>query len=499
MKLARITQILGWSLLVLAYLGLVWQQVRYGIEYDEGSNLSLINNFASGNGYASTGLSWVWYVPFDPGASTGPTVIMPSSFVWWATDGNLALSRLVPLVLFALLPISLGLLFGRIFGNWAALVAASSPLMLAVGIADISTVSLVPGRFIGEFVGTAFLASMALAFDRKKLFIAGLSGGLAISSKFNFALPVLVVLSVWLIWRWSTESRPTGRNFLSVTSGLLLPLLAFEVFKFSQLGTAGYIDSSKAYVAYLLNQGGNYPTPPLSEVVSDRLAALSQTLSPFALLLLIALVIISVLSVNRSVNLAPSLFSLGPVLLVVSGISILLWWLFSAPQNSPRLGLPTLLLILPVILVGSYSVLFSNWSVSTGRKAIVWKVLISTYSVMGLLILLAQGTIAAGNAFGERLMNDQKGASQAILNSGTPSLPYEFIWNLSQFQLLTGIPLESKPGVDAPSVLVYDSIHARVATGIDDARELLPFCDLVLYSSVNAVVCTPLPVNDVSK
>jgi hypothetical protein len=86
-------------------------------------------------------------------------------------------------------------------------------------------------------------------------------------------------------------------------------------------------------------------------------------------------------------------------------------------------------------------------------------------------------------------MQDQRGAAVAILGSGTPSLPNIFIWNLGQFQLLTGVPSETQPGVEPPSVLVFDSIQARYAAGRDDAREMLDECGKVLFASVGAVVC----------
>jgi hypothetical protein len=42
----QLVLILGWVLTGAAYLALAWQQVRYGIEYDEGTSLNVINNFA---------------------------------------------------------------------------------------------------------------------------------------------------------------------------------------------------------------------------------------------------------------------------------------------------------------------------------------------------------------------------------------------------------------------------------------------------------------------
>lgn len=483
---------IGWGLLAFAYATVVWQQVRYGIEYDESTNLNLIDNFANGRGYATTGQTWLWYEPFNPGASTGPSVIFPSSFVWWLTDGNLAWTRLVPLGLFALLPTALAVLFGRIFGAWAALVAAASPLVLAVNLPDISTVSLVPGRFIGEFAGAAFIAALALALQRQRPFVAGLMGGLAVLSKFNFLFPVLIGLTTWWLVTWLRQSRPSMAQVMASLGGLALPLVLFEAFKFLQLGFSDYVDSTKAYIYYLINQGGDYPSAPLNERVPERLAGLTETMAPWTLLFVLTLLIATALLVGRTAPQGPSLLTVGPLILVTSGLSILLWWLLSSPQDSPRLGLPVILLITPVLLVAAFSAIFQRWSSGTDRVSRSWRLLTVVLVTAGFALIAYQGIAAAQNDFGARMMAEQEEAAEAIVQSGTPSLPYEFMGHLAHFQLLTGIPSVTKPDSPEPTIRVLDSIRARIFLGKDDARELVEECGPVLYSSQAALICRPL-------
>ena len=480
----------GWSLIVIAYAAVFRQQLQYGIEYDESTSLNVINNIATGFGYATTGLSWGWYVPFDPGASTGPALLLPSAFMWWATDGSLMWARLIPLALFMLLPVSLGLIFSRNLGKWPPLVAAASPLALAVDIPDLSSVSLVPGRFIGEFVGAAFLATMALFLQRRRMFVAGIFGGLAVMTKFNFLFPAIVGMAAWwLFFTWLDQSSPSPRRMLSWLGGFASPILAFELFKFVDLGYSDWFASSKAYAAYLMNQGGNYPTDPLSEKLPERLASLLETISAPSLILLLLILFALALRALSPLATDKTVLPPGVVVLSAASVAILMWWLLSAPQDSARLGIPALLLGLPVVLVAGFHAVFQREPGSLGRAKGAHRTVATGLALLGLFTLAYQAVMAITNDFGSRLMADQVAAARAILDSETPSLPNTFIWHLGQFQLLTGIPTETKPGVAPPTVEIYDSIRARVDTGIDDARELTGTCGTVLFSSPNAVVC----------
>ena len=257
-------------LVLIAYASLAWQQLRYGIEYDESANLNLVKNVADGVGYATTGLNYGWLVPFDPGASTGPALLIPGAFFWHISGGALWFVRLVPLLYFALYLGCLWLIFKPIAGRWAALIAVAAPLCLSVGKADISTVSLVPGRYVGEFTAVAFAVLMVLLITRRHPLLAGLAGSLAMLTKFNFALPVVAIVVVWQVGLWIRGEQAQGRALLKALAGLVIPLLLFEVFRLTQLGFGGYLPNVKAYVAWLGGQAGGESAPMLETLGRRR-------------------------------------------------------------------------------------------------------------------------------------------------------------------------------------------------------------------------------------
>ncbi len=487
------------SLIGIAYACLIWQQLRYGIEYDEGSNLTVVQNFAAGRGYVSTGINYGWLKAFDPGASTGPTLLMPGALLWYLSGGVLWLVRVVPILYFLLYAGCLGWLFTSIAGRWAGLLAVASPLVLSVAKADISTVSLVPGRYVGEIAAVAFTVLMVVLIYRDRPLLAGIAGGLAVQTKFNFALPILAVALVWIAGAWLRKEPRRGVAILRMAAGLALPTLLFEVFRFTQLGLAGYVASVKDYIVWLGGQAGNESAPML-ETMGRRIGGLADTLSVGGALLLVAAGAIVVLGVfapliSSARAASPEETRINPrafdpvVALVFSAGVMLLWWALVPPEKLPRAGMPIILLAAPVLVVSALLVLSALVRGSRGRPRIALVTLSAAVAGASCLVVAAQAWTAIGNDFGHRLYSEQQSGTQAIIDSGTPSIPNVWIWNLAQFQILTGIPSETKPGVAKPTVQVFDSIRARTDHGVDDARAFLDECSTVLYASQSVVVC----------
>ena len=484
----------------LAYACLAWQQLRYGIEYDESTNLTVIKNVAEGNGYATTGASLGWYREFDPGASTGPALLLPGAAAWFVSGGVLWIVRIVPLLFFVVYLGSLAWLFTRLAGRWAGLIAVASPLVLSVGLADISTVSLVPGRYVGEFTAVAFTVLMAALIYRRQPLLAGIAGGLAIQTKFNFALPIAVVLLVAVLGSWLRHDRGLRPHVTRLVLGVLIPTLLFEVYRLVSLGPSGYRTSVREYASYLLGQSAA-GSESLAETIGHRLAGLLGTLSAGGALLLLlatAIVILGVFASSDSgsadsavarTNVSDGSWFDPVVGLLGAAGSVLLWWTTSAGQDSPRLGLPVILLAAPVLGVAALVVLSRLLSSSQGRTQTAATAFATLVGMGAGLFILSQGWTAATSSFGERLLADQVAAADALTSSGTPSLPHESMWHLSHLQLLSGIPSEDKPGIEKPTVRVFDSIRARVEYAVDDARAFEGECPSVIFASRGVLVC----------
>jgi len=256
----------------------------------------------------------------------------------------------------------------------------------------------------------------------------------------------------------------------------------------------------REYASYLLSQS-SADSEPLAERIGHRLAGLLGTLSAGGALLLLLATAIVILGVFASSNSGaadsaadrrdvPDGFWFDPVVgLLGAAASVLLLWTISAGQDSPRLGLPVILLAAPVLCVAALVVLSRLVSSSQGWTQTA-ATAFSTLVGMGTgLFILSQGWTAATSGFGTRLLSEQVAAGEVLKESGTPSLPKSLIWHLGQLQLLTGIPSETRPGVGKPTVLVFDSIRARTEFGIYDARMFSGECSVVLYESPSVLVC----------
>ena len=495
---SRFALYVGYGLLALAYLALAWQQLRYGIEFDEGFNLTVVRNMASGLGYSTTGIvPWTWEVPFDPNASTGPTLLLPASLVWFLTGGSLEATRIVPFVFFLALVVALGLLFYRVAGRWAALIAAGSPLLLSVAKEDISTVSLVPGRFVGEITATACLVGMAVLLSSRRPLLAGLAGGMAIQAKLHFALPVVVTLGTWWLLERKFGRQVGGQALVRLGLGLTLPAIAFEAFRFASLGPGGYLPSIKNLGGWLLGQGASAGYESMLDSAGRRLGGLLAVMSLLgALLLLTALatLVFNALTAGFGIHSAASSSEhptgIIPLVALLTGTSVLFaWWMFYPPEKLPRVGTPILLILIPTLLVAAFvSLKRSSYSASRLGRFFGW-VSATVSGALGLLLVITQMFTALNNDFGARLLTEQRAASAVIRDSGTPSLPMEWIWNLAQFQILADVPSQTNPDVDPPTVLVFDSIRARTDYGVDDARVFTQTCDQVLFESQAVVIC----------
>jgi hypothetical protein len=496
---ATILFIAASALVGIAYACLVWQQLRYGLEYDESYNLTVVKNLAEGHGYATTGVAYGWLKAFDPGASTGPALLMPGALLWTLSGGTLWIVRLVPILYFLLYVGSLGWLFTSIAGRWAGLIAAASPLVLSVAKPDISTVSLVPGRYVGEIAAVSFTVLMAVFIYRNKPLLAGVAGGLAVQTKFNFALPILAVVIVWIVGAWLRKEPSRAVALLRMVVGLAIPTLIFEVFRLAQIGPVGYVASIKDYIVWLGGQAGSESAPML-ETIGRRIGGLADTLSVGGALLLVAAVTIlmlgvlapllssaSAVPVNRAPG-DPRAFDPVIALLTSAGV-MLLWWALIPPEKLPRAGMPIILLAAPVLLVSAFYVLSAVVRGSEGRARVVLVGLSAAVAGASFLVVGAQAWTAIGNDFGHRLYTEQVAGAAAIADSGTPSIPNVWIWHLASLQTLSGVPSETKPGVARPTIQVFDSIRARTDNGVDDARSFLNECATVLYSSRSVVVC----------
>jgi hypothetical protein len=481
-----------------AYAVLLRGQFSYGLEYDESYLLHVIANIASGNGFVDDGVAYFTTgEPFHPFISTGPVMLLP---VRIRVAGDRWERRRRPARPDGLLrplpgrhgdpvpPVAWPLGGARRPGG-----ATPAPILMP----DLTNRSVMPGRFVGDVAATALLLTMAVLLGRRRLAWAGLAGGLAIQTKLNFTLPVLVLLAVWVIGTWLAHRTLEPRSLVRLLPGLLLPTVLFEGYKLVSLGPSGYlhnIELTRAFTAF-----NTVPLPDLPNATLAKLASLTQLLSGPSIMLVVAAVCILVALVLLHSYLRPD--GAGPgadepddSIALVAGLAggCQLPGLVGAdiePDQSPGQPCPGFMLALALLSAVMVVTAFDLRDRSEGRLRVVTTALPVLAVVVLVLCTAYQGVRVARNTTGVELRDSQREAA-AVLVANTDELPIDDFWTNPEFRVLTDLPYQQGSRLD-PSLLVFTSIRALTELGRPDAMGYEGSCGTVLYSSTDVLICRP--------
>lgn len=487
--------------LVLACYGVLFiHEARSGLEFDEAYNLEIAKNLASGHGYAAYGWeTGTQFRLFDPRITTGPTLLLPAALLWRLGGGALWLVRLVPLSCFALYLFSIWRLSHRRLGRWAGLGTLCAPLLIHVALADdLLTRSLTVGRMVGEFAACAFILAAVLALSsRDRTLLGGLMAGLAVQTKDNFLVAGALVMLAWLAARWLIDRRFPLRKSLFGALGAVAPTAAFELYRLAILGSpSAYRASVNELLAFVRSQSSS-PQPQF-----DRIGTMSTLIAPSGWLVLGLIMILFVilamnggrrLPVERREQRVMLSFLLCGVVLGAAGL--LYTWVVRSTQSSPRQGLPTVLLALPVLIMATFAALQAL--MRAGSRIWFW----AEKALCLLLVALAvwAGAHEARSTSEHQRLLDQRAAVAYLEGSGvSPSLPNYQLWHLPELLVLSDLPSETSPGAAPATVDVFTSHMAVAELGTPDARlfettqtERFPYSchGPVLFENRNVVVC----------
>jgi hypothetical protein len=480
-------------LVLVVYAVLCWREVNSGLEFDESYNLTVVMHLADGAGYASGGgLKATELLPFDPYVTTGPALLAPMAGVWGLT-GSLEATRLVSLAFFVLYLTAAWTLGRRIAGVAGGLAALASPLFLAVGVRDVTTLSLVPGRFVGELPACALLMAAVVLLPHKRLAVAapgGLCAGLAIQTKLSFLAAAGIVGLVWLVADLRAAGRPRWGRWLAVGMGAALPTLAFELYRWRSLGD-GYgasIEAQRTFISFQTQYPGFRASGARAKTFPDLLSGPGLTLLVLACL---AAVVLEVLRRSRRAGVEASTpepeLRVSRALIAAQFVAALVLgavWILNSVQPSIRQGLPTLLLALPVVAALVAGSLTRPGEPARGTR--VTAVLTGTALVV---VTVYAGTRIVLGGDSNELLDQQRTAARVIEESGTPSLPIEAWWTLPQFQVLTDLPKSTSPSAEPPTIRVFDATRAALDLGTPDARRFSDLCSEELYVGWGVLVC----------
>ncbi len=487
-------------LLVLAYVACLWDQLHYGLEYDESYLLNVADNISSGKGFIDDGVSfWTTGTPFDPNISTGPVLLLPTALLWAISDHSLTITRFVPIFFFLLYSAAIATLFYRWRGRWAALTALVGPLLLPILHPDLANRSLMPGRFIGEIAATALLVLSALALARNRSLLAGLLGGLSIQAKLNFALPVAVMFATMCLGLWICHQRIPLRWVARFALGAVIPTLVFEAYKLVFLGIQGYTSNLALSIAFSRSQSASLTDTPLNAFI--KFSLLPQLVTGPAVAVLLALLVVlsgfyllqSRLSSSvPSPAMAPaSARRTLPLLSVLTaGLAILAWWSLSSTQMSPRPAIPAFLIALPLVSSLFMLVSIDLRTQSRGRIRGLTSLIPCAAFALLCLTVVYQGVRILHNDSGQALLANQQGAAAAIQRA-SGELPIDDFWTNPEFTVLTDLTFQDNR-LTAPSLLVFTSVRALAEFGSPNATLFDAACGDTVFISTDVLVCYPL-------
>lgn len=230
-------------LVFLATYHLTWFPKTW---FDEGMNLVVAKNVAEFGRYVQSPAS---PVVFDATISTGPTVILPISFVFTLFGAGLLQARAVMVAYLIATTLGIYTVARQFFG--ATVAAITVILLSAVGPAGL----FVNGRdVLGEVPALGFLywgvGLLIWSRTRSKSAFAGIVSclcvgllfGLAVLTKNQFALLIPDIVLVWIASRVleeHMESLPIGQALI-ILAGAALPLVCWFSYQFAVLGPSGF-------------------------------------------------------------------------------------------------------------------------------------------------------------------------------------------------------------------------------------------------------------------
>lgn len=272
-------------LLTLLFLGVFWlgfTTIRYSIAQplccaDDAAISLVAKSLSKGTGYALpinfSGESGRF--PFDPGISTGATLIIPAAIMLRIFGDH----PWVPGFTSAI--ISLGLLlwiFGlalRRFGPRDG--AAYSLLTLLLVYFVTSGPNFIHWHALVGEVPSALLTVCAVFYvvgDGSKIssrFLSGILLGLAVQAKLlaSLAFPAFALLSLWGA-TGVARKRSDWLSLAALSAGFFTPIFAFELWKLFELGAHGYVAWFGQLRAFMQSQ------VPGANLGGDRISALFE-------------------------------------------------------------------------------------------------------------------------------------------------------------------------------------------------------------------------------
>jgi 4-amino-4-deoxy-L-arabinose transferase-like glycosyltransferase len=368
---------------------------------------------------------------FDPGFSTGPTVLLPIGLIFKVFGIGIVQARLVILVYFFLTIIITFHISKTLYGSISAVIS----LFLILCLPEMFFFAL---KVLGEIPTIFFFMTACWLLIKQRAFSSGILMGLAILTKLIFILivPAIVLLFLFEL-AFSTNHRKKVIIFYSkVISGLLLPNLIWELAKYISLGQSGYEQYLGGFLSLFKTVSGSQEVFFLPTI----LTRINVFASPFPFIppllvftLFTAALILNLFSISSLIK-VEKVNNLNRVRLFLSLYSFvyLAWWMFGKHLDTWRYLFPGYIIL--IVVMGSI------FTALLGRIGI----LISTSTRIGNLPLTIRNAMSIGIiiAFSIPLFVEPARAQslriKSLLSDSSLSTQYQIAGEISRIEKTGG-------------------------------------------------------------
>lgn len=286
------------ALLILILLSVYWLgfiSIRYSIAEplccgDDGAIALVAKSLSEGRGYALpinfSGESGKFY--FDPGISTGPTLVIPAAIMLrilgdhpWVPGFTSAVVSLGLIIWVCMLALrSFGIRQGAKYG----LLAIVSVYFVTSGQNFIhwhALVGEIPAALLTVCAAFYVIRDEGSTYSR---FLPGILLGLAVQSKLlaSLAFPVFALFSLWGE-RGLARRKRDWLALISFCAGFLTPIIIFELWRLRDLGVHGYVTWFSELRAFMKSQvpGVNLYGDRVSEIINRAASNSKSALSAY--------------------------------------------------------------------------------------------------------------------------------------------------------------------------------------------------------------------------
>jgi len=472
---------------------------RNAVRFDSGYNLTVSRNLAQGLGYTGDGLlsGGAELTPFDPGITTGPTVLVPLAAGYLFGDAGLWIARIAMCGWFVALLIALFLIGRRVGGTVGGAVAMLAPLLFDVtmGIAEEGFQG--PTDVLGEIPLTALLAFAVVAVIRRPYLAAALVGLAALTKTVALIAAPAIVIAALIVLGERRIAALIGRA-AALSAIVLAPIVAWQLVTLASLGFPAYVDNLR-FQAQVFRIGGSGLEGAAAPLRQARLLLDAWHLpAAVAGVILLLAVVVAVALVWRSRRTIPSVLRslrqrpVALTLLAIAAIGVpwLLWWLLFSTKPYPRYVYPALVLILAAALALAVRELSRLLDRAPARPALV----IGFGVPLALLVawLVGANIVAAWNPASTTIQHQLEASRVMHEASDDDAFDYDglaaFPNAISMVSGLTAMPLDGR----SPERPMYfpggpGSPLEWVRTSIEE------HCGTELFEAPFMYVCEPRP------